>query len=360
MARLESWVLYIKYLIKFHVYVIHNTFIDVSHMSSENATYHIRGLAEEILHDESFHLQGPLSHSGLSFVPIVSSIEPDASMEYINVAEAFELGTLIITEGGDAVNSLIAKNIGDLPVLIEESEVLVASGSQDRIVVASVLIQPGEERRIPVKCVHAPHFLQRGAGFYSIGASGVELRSSLRMNKYCSIMTDVEHYCAETAVDQGEVWEKVQKCCIKLGLEDPTKYTEAVSKIKEKVSDTAKEIRTQLPERTCGVIVIDAAGQIVAIELYRRDQAFKKRLGFLESVLIEFSDSEERPLEREAAWAKAVQLLLQMKDIKHAEVAAKEDTQSIIIGLGNLRGEALLQKTIDEEKNSVLYCSLSQ
>lgn len=326
----------------------------------EHAAYHIRSLAEEILQDRSYHLQGPISHSGISLVPIVSSSDFSDALEYINAAEALELGKLAIIEGGDAVNTLIAKNTGDVPILIEESEVLVASSSQDRIVVASVLLQPGEERRIPVKCVHAPHSLHRGATYYSIGASGAGLRSSLQKKKYMSIMTDVEHYCAESAVDQRDVWEKVEKYCTSLGLEDPTKYTDALSKIKDTAASIAKEVRDKLPKGTCGVIVIDPTGKIIAMELYSKERAFMRRAGFLESVLMEFSDQTKKALEGEAAWSKAVQLLLQMKDIKSNEVLAKTDTQSISIGLHDLRGEAILQKNVEETKNHILYCSLSQ
>ncbi len=328
-------------------------------MSTENAAYHVRYLADEILQDRSYQLLEPLSHSGLSLVPIVMNADIDETMEYINAAEAFESETLIITEGGDQVNTLIAKNIGNIPILIEEGEVLIGIGSQDRIVVASVILQPEEDRRIPVKCVHEPHFLRTGASFHSIGAGGADLRASLKEMKYESIMTDVVNYCAESVVDQGEVWDKVEDYCRKLGIEDQTKYTDAIAKIKETVSDLANEIRNQLPLKTCGIIVISPEGKVIAMELYRNKQAFRKRAGFLESMLMEFSNLDKKSIEREAAWSKAVQLLLQMKDIKDEDVIAKAETQSVLIGLGDLRGEAILQKNVEDKRNITLYCSLS-
>ncbi len=138
-------------------------------MSTTNAANQIRFFADEILQHTSFSLEGPISHRGLSLVPIVPVNESAISDDFINAAEAFEIESLIITEAGDAVNTIIAMNTGQKTILIEESEVLVAPNSQDRIVVSSVLLQPGEEKRIPVKCVHAPHGLNQGAGFHSTG-----------------------------------------------------------------------------------------------------------------------------------------------------------------------------------------------
>jgi hypothetical protein len=280
--------------------------------------------------------------------------QPETDENYLNAAEAFEQSVLSITEAGDAVNTIIAQNTGDEPILIEESEVLVAPNSQDRIVVASVLLQPGEKRRIPVKCVHAPHGLNRGSGFHSMGAGSLELKRKMRRMKYQSIMTDVEHYVPETAVDQNEVWDEVERYSGTLGLDDPTKYADALSKVQEKASEVAKEIRESLPENTCGVVVVDSNGEVVALEMYRKPQAFWKRSGFIESFAVEHYDVKKKPVEGEAAWSSAVQMLFKLKDIDDENVAAKDDSDNAVIGLEDLKGEALLGKDL----KSVLYCTL--
>ena len=324
-------------------------------MSTIHAAHHVRSFADEILQQTNFSIEGPVSHNGLSLIPIVQVGESIISDGFVNAAEAFETEHLVITEAGDAVNTIIAKNTGQKPILIEDSEVLVASNSQDRIVVSSVILQPGEEKRIPVKCVHAPHGLNRGAGFHSTGLGSLEMRSKVRKMKYCSIMTDVEHYQPETAVDQSEVWDEVERYCRTLGMEDPTKYTDALAKVQEKATEVAREIRSSLPENTCGVIVIDSKGEAVAFEMYRRPQAFNKRAGYLESLTVELFDVEKKPLEGEAAWSSALQLLLKMKEIDEDNVASRVDSESAIIGLDELRGEAVLAPGSE----SILYCSLS-
>ena len=323
-------------------------------MSTNTTAHRIRAFADDILQDSSFSLERPISHCGLSLVPIVPVNITEMSEGFINAAEAFETESLVITEAGDAVNTIIAKNTGQEPILIEESEVLIAPSSQDRIVVSSVILQPGEEKRIPVKCVHAPHGLNRGAGFHSTGAGSLRLKSKVRKMKYMSIMTDVEHYQPETAVDQSEVWEEVERYCKTLGMEDPTKYTDALTKVQEKATEIAKEIKSQLPENTCGVIVVDSKGAAVAFEMYRRPQAFQKRAGYLESLTVELFDVNKKPLGGEAAWSSALQLLLKMKEIDDDKVASKDDSESAIIGLDELRGEVVLAPGSE----SILYCSL--
>jgi hypothetical protein len=280
--------------------------------------------------------------------------ESEGDKTYLNAAEALVTGVLLITEAGDAVNTILARNTGDEPVLIEESEVLIAPNSQDRIVVSSVIIQPGEEIRIPVKCVHAPHSLNQGAGFHSLGAGSLELKRKIRRMKYQSIMTDVEHYVPETAVDQNEVWDEVERYSKTLGFDDPTKYTDALAKVQEKASEVAKEIRESLPENTCGVVVVDSNGEVVALEMYRKPQAFWKRSGFIESFAVEHYDVKKKPVEGEAAWSSAVQMLFKLKDIDEENVAAKDDSDNAFIGLEDLKGEALLGK----DHKSVLYCTL--
>jgi hypothetical protein len=324
-------------------------------MSTTHAAHHVRVFADEILQQTNFSLEGPISYNGLSLIPIIPVRESIISDEFINAAEAFETESLIITEAGDAVNTIIAKNTGQKPILIEESEVLIAPDSQDRIVVSSMVLQPGEEKRIPVKCVHAPHGLNRGAGFHSTGAGSLELKRKVREMKYCSIMTDVEHYQPETAVDQSEVWSEVERYCKTLGMKDPTKYTDALAKVQEKATEVAKEIRNSLPDNTCGVIVIDSKGEAVAFEMYRRPQAFQKRAGYLESLTVELFNVDKKPLEGEAAWSSALQLLLKMKAIDDDKVASKDASYSAMIGLDELRGEVVLAPGSE----SILYCSLS-
>ena len=328
-------------------------------MSNVSGAAQIRALADEILLEGTFRMEGPISQQGLSIIPIVIADPTEASSDYLNAAQAMKTGALVITEAGDQVETILAHNTGSVPVLIEEGEVLRADGSQDRMVVASLLLQPGEQRRIPVKCVHAPHGLRAGAGYSSMGAASHRMRGSVKRQRYESIMTDVDHYTPEHAVDQGEIWGDVEHYCGVAGSSDRTKYTDSLEKQREKVREAAEKLRALLPEGTCGIIAIDSKGNVRAIEIYRSSQAFLSRAGLIESLLLAVLDEGTTPQEKEAAWAKALQILMKLKDISEDEVIVQEGSQNLHLRLEELTGEAITGKTRDDSPEVVLYCSIS-
>ena len=328
-------------------------------VSNIDGAAQIRALADEFLMNGVFSLERPVEYGSFSFVPITKIDSSESQVDYINAAEALTTGELIILEGGDQVSSLIAQNRGQRPVLIEASEVLLGDGSQDRIVLQSIILQPGEERRIPVKCVHAPHPLRRGSAYRSLGASGKDLRNTIHRMKYQSIMTDVDHYIPESAVDQSEVWEEVSGYASGAGARDPAKYTEALEKKQKEVTQAADQIRDQLPDRTCGVVVIKRESGIQAFELYRSSKAFQKRAGFIESLLMDDLVTDAWPLEGEAAWATAIQLIYRLREVTEKEVIVKEGSENLHIGIDELVGEAIIGQNLELSSPSILYCTLS-
>ena len=71
---------------------------------------------------------------------------------------------------------------------------------------------------------------------------------------------------------------------------------------------------------------------------------------------MEHFDVEKSPIEGEAAWASAVQLLMNLKDINEKNVASKKGSDNATIGVQDLQGEALFGKDL----KSILYCSLGK
>jgi hypothetical protein len=319
----------------------------------------VRALADEFLMNGVFSLERPVEYGSFSFVPVTKVESTPDEVDYLNAAEALQKGDLVILEGTGQVESLIAKNNGKRPVLIEAAEVLKGDGSQDRIVLQSTILQPGEEARIPVKCVHAPHMLRRGSTYRSVGHSGKGLKSSIFKAKYQSIMSDVDHYVPESAVDQGEVWKEVSGYAATAGAKDPTKYTEALDKKQKEVTKAAKQIRNELPENTCGVIVIKREDGIQAFELYRSARAFEKRAGFIESLLMDDVVTDAWPLEGEAAYAMSIQLIYRLREITDKEVIVKDGSDNLHIGVDELVGEAIVGQNLEVPTQSILYCTLA-
>lgn len=328
-------------------------------MSRIDGAAQVRALADEFLMNGIFSLERPVEYGSFSFVPITKTESTPEDVEYVNAAEALEKGDLVIQEGGDQVETLIAKNNGKQPVLIEASEVLLADGSQDRIVLQSIILQPGEEQRIPVKCVHAPHPLRKGSVYRSVGASGKGLRKSIHRMKYQSIMTDVDHYIPETAVNQGDIWNEVRDYAAVAGAKDPAKYTEALEKKQKEVTKVADQIRDQFPQNTCGLVVIKREDGLQAFELYRSSRAFEKRAGFIESLLMDDVVTDAWPLEGEAAWATAIQLIYRLREITDKEVIVKEGSDNLHIGIDELVGEAIVGQNLEVPAQSILYCTLA-
>ncbi|MHA1481261.1 MAG: ARPP-1 family domain-containing protein [Candidatus Thorarchaeota archaeon] len=327
-------------------------------MTKLNGAAQIRALADEFLMNGVFSIETPIEYGSYSFVPITVEKEHNTT-DYLNAAEALETDDLVISEVGDAVESILAKNNSDRPILIEASEVLLGNNSQDRIMLESVILQPGEERRIAVKCVHAPHPLRGGSKFRSMGASGAGLRKSIFKQKYCSVMTDVEHYTPAGAVDQSGVWSDVAGGGQEAKSSDETKYTETLEKKRKDIQKVAEQVREQLPPRTSGLIIINRERGIQAFELYRSSRAFEKRMGFIESILMDKSLTETWPMEPEAAWTMAIQLVYRMREITDGDVIVQGDSDNLHIGFDDLVGEAIVGTNPTSSQMNVLYCTLS-
>lgn len=327
-------------------------------LSKLNGAAQIRALADEFLLDGVFSIETPIEYGSYSFVPITVEKEHNTT-DYLNAAEALETGDLVISEVGDAVESILAKNNSDRQILIEASEVLLGNGTQDRIMLESVILQPGEERRIACKCVHAPHPLRGGSRFSSLGASGEGLRKAIFKQKYCSIMTDVEHYTPAGAVDQSEVWGNVAGSGREAKSSDPAKYTETLEKKRKDIQKIAEQVREQLPPRTSGLIIMNREGGIQAFELYRSSRAFEMRKGFIESILMDKSLTETWPMASEAAWVMAIQLVYRMREITDGDVIVQGDSDNLHIGFDDLVGEAIVGTNLTSSQMNVLYCTLS-
>ncbi|MHA1638367.1 MAG: hypothetical protein ACTSUB_10180, partial [Candidatus Thorarchaeota archaeon] len=139
----------------------------------------------------------------------------------------------------------------------------------------------------------------------------------------------------------------------------PTKYQETLTKRRKEVSATTKKIRESLPKGVCGLVIMDRKGGVKSFELYRSPAAFQKRIGFIESIIMEHKSTGIGAIEREAAWATAIQLIHRMKQIKDEEVVVKSDSDNLHIGFDKLIGEAIVGSDSNNPDRPILYCTLS-
>jgi hypothetical protein len=118
---------------------------------------------------------------------------------FVLLHDALASGALEVVEsGGGVVNTVLARNRGERPVLILEGESIVGA-KQDRVVTLDAIVGAGEEVPIPVGCVERGrwHHVSRG---FSAGAMPVE--PQLRKETSREIR---EH----GRVDQARLWKSV-------------------------------------------------------------------------------------------------------------------------------------------------------
>ena len=93
----------------------------------------------------------PQTHEDLTIFPLVAKRQPD--LPYLLLADALELGVLSIGEvGSGSVPSLVARNQGDLDVLLLDGEQLIGA-KQNRITNRTIILAAKTETVIPVSCM---------------------------------------------------------------------------------------------------------------------------------------------------------------------------------------------------------------
>jgi hypothetical protein len=77
---------------------------------------------------------------------------------------------------------------------------------------------------------------------------------------------------------------------------------------------TRKAIIMGLPQHSCGVIVLNSEGDVVAFKLHRGIRAFWARLGFIQKLVVNLYEKEREPIGKATALAKAVVFLARLRD----------------------------------------------
>ncbi len=283
----------------------------------------------------------PVIIEEITFVPILKKEIPKEDRDYITLSEAIAEGLCKIIDKGTEVSHILFINLGEIPILVEEGEIFLGHGTQDRICVGTVLVQPGEQVEIPVKCVHAPHHLQSGAAFGYGGKCSRKMLNELRTMKYLSAAgrTPVSR------ISQSRVWMKVrEETELEHGITDPTQYTQAVRLRRQKAK--RRSVQLKLPDNTIGIVVVGADGNVKAMEIHRSPHNFKVRKeGLLES--LEHADIWKKtgkgPFPKAQEKAKA--LFKGLSEIEEGKEALQQvEIEGLVVNLSGISGEVLTTK----------------
>jgi len=192
----------------------------------------IKKFAIRVLEMDGFEIGTPVILNEVSFVPIIKHEIPKEEREYITLSEAIESGVCKIIDKGTEVAHIVFENLGNIPILIEEGEIFLGQGTQDRICIGTVMVEVGASQEISVKCVHAPHHLTSGASFGYGGKASRGMLNEMRSMKY----SNAQNFMGASLINQSKVWNKVSEEMVsEKSVSDGTHYTLGVNARRKRI-----------------------------------------------------------------------------------------------------------------------------
>ena len=210
------------------------------------------------------------SSGPLTLVPLFGGL---TAKEYIVGADAFADGTLTITEvdhHGD-VTHLEAHNRGGLPVLLIDGEHLEGA-KQNRILNATVQVAANRTTTLPVACVEQGRWgYDETADFEpSPDIAYSELRSKNAAFRAANVRAT-----GSRAVDQGQVWDEVDKMHHRVGAVSETGAMKDSFDHRRGELDVIKSAFSEPHAGQTGVIAC-IEGRPVALDAFDRPETLSK------------------------------------------------------------------------------------
>ncbi|MHA1986343.1 MAG: ARPP-1 family domain-containing protein [Promethearchaeota archaeon] len=297
----------------------------------------IKKFATRVLNMEGLEIGAPVFLDEVSFVPIIKHEIPQEERDYLTLSEALENDLCQITDKGTEVAHIIFQNLGDIPILIEEGEIFLGQGTQDRICVGSVIVDPRTTMNISVKCVHAPHHLSRGSSFTYGGKASRGMLDEMRTQKFFNASIGA----GASTISQSSVWKKVnEEMSNEKSVSDNTKYTLGIEARKGRVKKRSKKVK--FPKNTIGVVAIDNKGAIKGVEIYRSPHSFNiRKEGIFESLETNISWEPEGKGHFPNAKEKAKSMFVELSKLEENKNTMKQiEIDGLIINTEGLKGEA--------------------
>jgi ribosomal protein L32 len=297
----------------------------------------VKNFAKQIAKMDGMELGSTIIVDSISFIPIIKQEIPVEDRDYLTLSEALEKNICRIIDKGTEVAHILFENLGDLPILIEEGEIFKGAGTQDRISVGTVMVQPGKTREIAVKCVHAPHHLSSGALFKYGGKASREMLKEIRHLKYKNAMMSMP----ASQIDQSHVWATVDyEMQAEPSVYDKTQYTQGIEERSKRAKKRSKSIN--FPQNTIGLVVIDPAGNIKGIEIHRSPHNFNiRKEGIFESLEATINWDSKGKVPFPKTQEKVISLFEKLSNLKEGKDALNQvEVDGLVINMEDLSGEA--------------------
>lgn len=157
------------------------------------------------------------THRNMTVIPLFTGSNHVPA--FLTLRRALEAGHLVITEIGTSgsVPELLAKNTGDLPILLLDGEEL-AGAKQNRVLNTTILLREKSETVIPVSCTEHGRWSYKGAHFDD---SDVIMAKKARENKARTVSDSLRNQKSYRS-NQGQVWDDIAALSVKVGVHSET------------------------------------------------------------------------------------------------------------------------------------------
>lgn len=174
---------------------------------------------------------------------------------FLLLHEALENGSLEVVEQGDGVvNTVLARNLADRPVLVLEGESIVGA-KQNRVITLDVVLGPGDEIPLPVGCVEQGRWHHTSPSF-SHSESPVEPAMRASTSREMS---------ASGRVDQARLWKDVgSRLRSKQVASSSSDYFEYVAQRRHEMQEFLRDLQP-LPDQVGVLVLLD--GRLLGLDL---------------------------------------------------------------------------------------------
>jgi len=239
--------------------------------------------------DENHEVGEPATRGLMAVFPILRKT-PATVGEYLTLDEAMGRKVIKIEEkGGGSVPVVIIINTGRLPIYISAGEVIIG-GKQDRMISHDIVILPGKEVTVDVKCVEKGRWHGPRVHFESAQAmGGLAARKAVQF------------------AGQSEVWDEVAAQNVAAGAESSTgSYKAALTDpdVKRRYRELAEAMLPHLEGRRVVGMVVAVNGKVHAIEMFGSPALFSRmKEKLLKSYVLDtlgMQDQHANPPDKEA------------------------------------------------------------
>jgi len=212
--------------------------------------------------DSKHAVKAPVTHGVLAVYPILRK-GPSEIGDYLTLDEANARKVITIREQGNSgsVPVVIIRNNGRVPIYISAGEIIIG-GKQDRMVAYDILIKPGREMTVNVRCVEQGRWAGQQMGFKSAKAfAGSRARSAVQFK------------------GQGQVWAEVaaQNAAAKVRSSSGTLQATLNDKeVQKKYQEHEKAILPSLEGRNVVGMVVAINGEVISMDIFANASMFSR------------------------------------------------------------------------------------